>query len=91
MNEYAYVKEVGGDHTRVWPLTNSELTRSGEKVPARRDGLTFEVETCFGYEKGNPGYYLVEIDKLPEVCMLESPISGTSVGSKRDKTWRKEL
>ena len=46
---------------------------------------------CLGYEKGNPGYYLVETDELPEVCMLESPISGTSVGSKRSKTWRKEL
>ena len=75
----------------MWPLTDSELTWNGEKVLTRKDGFTLEIEMCLGYEKGNPGYYLVETDELPEVCMLESPISGTSVGSKRSKTWRKEL
>ena len=91
MNEYAYVEEIDEDHVRVWPLTDSELTWNGEKVLTRKDGFTLEIEMCLGYEKGNPGYYLVETDELPEVCMLESPISGTSVGSKRSKTWRKEL
>lgn len=91
MNEYAYVEEIGEDQVRVWPLTDSELTWNGEKVLTRKDGFTLEIEMCLGYEKGNPGYYLVETDELPEVCMLESPISGTSVGSKRSKTWRKEL
>ena len=75
----------------MWPLTDSELTWNGEKVLTRKDGFTLEIEMCLGYEKGNPGYYVVETDELPEVCMLESPISGTSVGSKRSKTWRKEL
>lgn len=91
MNDYAYVEEIDEDHVRVWPLTDSELTWNGEKVLTRKDGFTLEIEMCLGYEKGNPGYYLVETDELPEVCMLESPISGTSVGSKRSKTWRKEL
>ncbi|VEJ57494.1 TIGR03986 family type III CRISPR-associated RAMP protein [Arachnia propionica] len=91
MNEYAYVEEIDEDHVRVWPLTDSELTWNGEKVLTRKDGFTLEIEMCLGYEKGNPGYYVVETDELPEVCMLESPISGTSVGSKRSKTWRKEL
>lgn len=91
MNEYAYVEEIDEDHVRVWPLTDSELTWNGEKVLTRKDGFTLEIEMCLGYEKGNPGYYLVETDELPEVCMLESPISGTLVGSKRSKTWRKEL
>jgi len=91
VNEYAYVEEIDEDHVRVWPLTDSELTWNGEKVLTRKDGFTLEIEMCLGYEKGNPGYYLVETDELPEVCMLESPISGTSVGSKRSKTWRKEL
>ena len=91
MNEYAYVEEIGEDQVRVWPLTDSELTWNGEKVLTRKDGFTLEIEMCLGYEKGNPGYYVVETDELPEVCMLESPISGTSVGSKRSKTWRKEL
>ena len=91
MNEYAYVEEIDEDHVRVWPLTDSELTWNGEKVLTLKDGFTLEIEMCLGYEKGNPGYYLVETDELPEVCMLESPISGTSVGSKRSKTWRKEL
>ena len=91
MNEYAYVEEIDEDHVRVWPLTDSELTWNGEKVLTRKDGFTLEIEMCLGYGKGNPGYYLVETDELPEVCMLESPISGTSVGSKRSKTWRKEL
>lgn len=91
MNDYAYVEEIDEDHVRVWPLTDSELTWNGEKVLTRKDGFTLEIEMCLGYEKGNPGYYVVETDELPEVCMLESPISGTSVGSKRSKTWRKEL
>lgn len=91
MNEYAYVEEIDEDHVRVWPLTDSKLTWNGEKVLTRKDGFTLEIEMCLGYEKGNPGYYVVETDELPEVCMLESPISGTSVGSKRSKTWRKEL
>jgi CRISPR-associated protein len=91
VNEYAYVEEIDEDHVRVWPLTDSELTWNGEKVLTRKDGFTLEIEMCLGYEKGNPGYYVVETDELPEVCMLESPISGTSVGSKRSKTWRKEL
>lgn len=91
MNDYAYVEEIDEDHVRVWPLTDSELTWNGEKVLTRKDGFTLEIKMCLGYEKGNPGYYLVETDELPEVCMLESPISGTSVGSKRSKTWRKEL
>ena len=91
MNDYAYVEEIDEDHVRVWPLTDSELTWNGEKVLTRKDGFTLEIEMCLGHEKGNPGYYLVETDELPEVCMLESPISGTSVGSKRSKTWRREL
>ncbi|WP_130873207.1 TIGR03986 family type III CRISPR-associated RAMP protein [[Pseudopropionibacterium] massiliense] len=91
MNEYAYVEEIDEDHVRVWPLTDSELTWNGEKVLTRKDGFTLEIEMCLGYEKGNPGYYVVETDELPEVCMLESHISGSSVGSKRSKTWRKEL
>ena len=91
VNDYAYVEEIDEDHVRVWPLTDSELTWNGEKVLTRKDGFTLEIEMCLGYEKGNPGYYVVETDELPEVCMLESPISGTSVGSKRSKTWRKEL
>lgn len=91
MNEYAYVEEIDDKNVRVWPLVDSELTWNGEKVLTRKDGFTLEIEMCLGYEKGNPGYYLVETDELPEVCMLESPISGTSVGSKRSKTWRKEL
>ena len=91
MNDYAYVEEIDEDHVRVWPLTDSELTWNGEKVLTRKDGFTLEIEMCLGYEKGNPGYYVVETDELPEVCMLESPISGTSVGFKRSKTWRKEL
>ena len=91
MNDYAYVEEIDEDHVRVWPLVDSELTWDGKPVLTRKDSFTLEIEMCLGYEKGNPGYYLVETDELPEVCMLESPISGTSVGSKRSKTWRKEL
>ena len=91
MNDYAYVEEIDEDHVRVWPLVDSELTWDGKPVLTRKDSFTLEIEMCLGYEKGNPGYYLVETDELPEVCMLESPISGIPVGSKRSKTWRKEL
>ena len=75
----------------MWPLTDSELTWNGEKVLTRKDGFTLEIEMCLGYEKGNPGYYVVETDELPEVCMLGSPISRTSTGAKKSKTWRKGL
>lgn len=91
MNEYAYVEEIDEDHVRVWPLTDSELTWNGEKILTRKDGFTLEIEMCLGYEKGNPGYYVVETDELPEVCMLGSPISRTSIGAKKSKTWRKGL
>ena len=91
MNEYAYVEEIDEDHVRVWPLTDSELTWNGEKILTRKDGFTLEIEMCLGYEKGNPGYYVVETDELPEVCMLGSPISRTSTGAKKSKTWRKGL
>lgn len=91
MNEFAYVEEIDEDHVRVWPLTDSELTWNGEKILTRKDGFTLEIEMCLGYEKGNPGYYVVETDELPEVCMLGSPISRTSTGAKKSKTWRKGL
>ena len=91
MNEYAYVEEIDEDHVRVWPLTDSELTWNGEKILTRKDGFTLEIEMCLGYEKGNPGYYVVETDELPEVCMLGSPISRTSTGAKKSKMWRKGL
>ena len=91
MNEYAYVEEVDDDHVRVWPLVDSELTWNGERVLTQKDGFALENEMCLGYEKGNPGYYLMEANELPKACMLGYPVSRTSIDSRKSKNWRKEL
>lgn len=91
MNGYAYVEEINENHVQVWLLTDSEFTWNEGKILTRKDGFILEIEICLGHERGNSEYYPMETDELPEVYMLESPIPGTSVGSKRSKTWRKEL